>query len=213
MGVRRIQWALGLLLAAQSLVACQPVQGPGHVFSVKESGAGTPVVVVTACPDGTGGIDRLYLTDVEADGSHPRWTILRMRGTLETPSEIPLGEVPKGFSSDDKPPIFELGRTYEASDFTAQVSFRLDQLDRTLLWDGSEHRTASGMVERCGELLAAAERRDRRLTAFVLFGIPGGFVVLMVLVVLLVLDADRRRDREARAMAIEMPPNPNWPVR
>ena len=198
-----------VVLAMAVLAGCTPVHGPDRVFSVKATEAGEVLVVATGCPDGSGAVEELAVRLAGQDDA--LWRVGTRRGPFNR--KFVLGDTPPGYRASGPFPALEAGRQYAAGEWRNDVAFRLDDLRKDRLWDGEQYIEEADQQTRCAELLAAAERRDGRIMAFIFFGIPGGFVVLMVLVVLLVLDADRRRDREARAMAIEMPPNPNWPVR
>lgn len=199
-----------VLLAVVVLAGCTPVTGPDRVFSVKATETGEVLVVATRCPEGAGAAGDELALRVESQ-DQPLWSIRSERGPFTR--KVVLGEVPRGYERSGPLAALDPGREYEVGQWQNGVTFRLEDLRKDRLWDGEGYIDESDQQSRCAELLAAAERRDGRIMAVLLLGIPGGFVVLMVVVVLLVLDADRRRDREARAMAIEMPPNPNWPVR
>ena len=203
-GIAGAAAVLGLLVTS-----CTPVHGPSHIFSVRATAAGDVEVLVTGCPDGWGATEELALRHAGQDQAV--WTIRSERGPYE--DTFVLGQVSEGYEAYDDFPGLEADERYVVGEWQNGASFRLDQLRSDRLWNGEEYVDEAGQLERCAELLAAAERRDRILTSTILFGIPATFVVAMGLIVWAVVAADRRRQREARVMATGMPPNPNWPVR
>lgn len=207
--MRRVAQVAAVVLTAVVLSGCTPVQGPEHVFSVMADPSGKVIVVVSKCPDGWGGAEEIALRH-ERYGS-PLWTVRSERGPYS--GKFVLGVAPPGYEASGKLADLDPGREYVVGEWSNVVGFRLADLRTDRLWDGERYIEESDQQAKCAELLAAAERRSSRMTAFLLV-LPVATVALLVgIVVAAVVHGDRLRSHEARVLSAGASPNPNWPIR